>query len=475
MARGGRQLTVRDVCNLLLSVDACLRDWRENVSTVCCILVELYGIQGGLNIAAYNGRSDVCRLLLTDRTLAADVNAFYTVALRHAIRGGHLDTVRMLIRNYGADPKFEDQMGIMERALVCAAENGFTDVLNELLDCGCIDPFYDSTCHNSVLKAAITRGRFDTVRSLFETHNIHERGKDIAATVRSALETLCRDRDAFSLRSSACPYYEGRSERSGQDAAAVLEYLVFYETVEQGKALMADEDRGAFLPLASQRGNVGAVAVLLGLDLSNEYAASHPPPAEDDGGSLHFAFDKGKECGVSSGFVRVRSTTHDSRFRAVIADADRALVKACASGHCGVADVLIRYSNADVHANEDEPLRKAAINGRTKCVDLLLGTHGANVHARYDEALIRAAYHGHLAVVRTLLDNHGADVHALDDQPLRLSVCSNKTHVVDALLNRYGANVRAKNDFVMRWLPFQSDARMLDLVKMAYDREEGRG
>nr|POE77558.1 ankyrin-3 [Quercus suber] len=119
-------------------------------------------IGNALYAATYRGHKSTVKLLLER---GADVNALGCSALEAASRGGHMELIQLLLREYGVDVNM--QGGFHGSALKAAAFEGRTDVVKLLLEEGA-SINAEKSGNGGALEVACSGGYIDIVMLLLE-------------------------------------------------------------------------------------------------------------------------------------------------------------------------------------------------------------------------------------------------------------------------------------------------------------------
>ncbi|KAJ6437287.1 ankyrin [Purpureocillium lavendulum] len=314
--------------------------------------------------AANTGRRDTL-----ERAIETGVRIADHVLLPSAAENGHVDVVRLLLKDGGADVAVTDEGGWTP--LGAAARQGHAEVVEILVDAGA--DMKTGYIGWTPLNVAANSGHADVVRYLLD------KGADIEHRSESGWTPL---------KSASC---------NGHTATVTL-------LLGRGADVRAAADRGwTALHSAANSGHGKIVQLLV------DHGADPAIATVDGWTPLTLAADKGKTEAVRA------LLDMGADISLACGNGWTPLTLASDSGHADIVKLLLDHG-ADIMSPCNHgwtPLSLAAGADRPRVVKLLL-EYGANISATNDagwSALLTAADRGHRDVVEVLLA-HGADVKA---------------------------------------------------------------
>ncbi|KAJ7832151.1 ankyrin repeat-containing domain protein [Mycena olivaceomarginata] len=420
---------------------------------------------GALTLAAEQGHLDIVRLLVKN---GANLNLQGNrgTALSAASGRGHVEIVHLLL-DHGADINLQGEFGT---PLEAASSKSRTDIVRFLLKHGADVKFYTEK-NEPALAAASYWGNIEIVRLLLEhSADVNARGEKSgtpleAASRKSRTDIVClllehgADVKFYTEKNEpalAAASYRGsieivrlllehgadvnvRGEKSGtplEAASSQGKTDIVRLLLEHGADVkFYTEKNGPALAAASYRGNIEIVRLLL------EHGADVNVRGEKSGTPLEAASSQGK-----TDIVRLL-LEHGADVKFYTEKNGPALAAASYRGSIEIVRLLLEHG-ADVNVRGEKsgtPLEAASSQGKTDIVRLLL-EHGADVKFYTEKngpALVAALYWGNIEIVRLLLE-HGADVNVRGEKsgtPLEAASSKGKTDIVRLFLE-HGADVK---------------------------------
>jgi ankyrin repeat protein len=372
--------------------------------------------QRAINCACHFGNLEVVKLLMAAGARVEWQASDETGALASAALGGHLQVVKYLVEECGADASRADPSGATP--LTFAANQGHVEIVKYLLvRPGIIVNAKDE--REMAIKCACRHGHLEVVKLL------------VAAGARVDCQP---------------------SDETGALASAVLGahlHVVKYLVEECGADTnSADVEGWVPLMVAAQEGQPDMVEYLLGRPAINV-------DAKANGG------DRAINCACGSGHVECVKllVAAGARLESQASDEAGALTSAVLGAHLHVVKYLVEECGADASRPDptgELPLMFAVSEGHAEIVKYLLGRPGINVDAKIEQwgrVIHIACRGGHVEVVK-LLVAAGARVEcqATDEEGALMSaVLKGHLEVVKYLVEEAGAD--ASRGDVEGWTP----------------------
>lgn len=351
--------------------------------------------------------------------------------LHYASNGGHLEIVRYLVENAGADPN-EPSYSMMSfiggdvggtTALHLAAAEGRGAVCRYLVEVAGVDAgFPDSEGSTALHRAAVNPNSFDLLDFLGNECgcDINRPGSGGSTPLHCAVHHGNLNVVIFLLDElDSDPQQTNWSEETALHIAAarghdrIVELFLRREVVD---ATTLDENSDTALHIAAERGLTKVVNVFLNFLPASIRQKLVNETTIDGHTALHLAAKKGYFDVVHLLLKEGAATARTSNHR----HARTPLMSAAMGGHCQIVDLLLKESDSDVHAT-DLGFRHALHYGATcKHADVIssLLTHATIGVDTPDDvgrtALHCAAKHGGAEVVVRLLEAK-ADLNLTDD------------------------------------------------------------
>lgn len=348
------------------------RDVVDFIFSLPNLTVDLnLGVGLPLRTAAIHGWVHAIKYLLS--TSSVDPNARPRAglsALSNATRYGHIEVIRLLLKDRRTNVHLDD-----EDALCEAAKRGHLDIVKLLLKCGA-NP---GLIHSFPFRVACANGHIEVARLLAKDSRIK-----IDACDGEALMSTC---------------FYGASDL----VSALLRCRTVDPCIDGCKAIR----------IALERGHLEAARILL---------ADHRIPPSAASSLLISA--------ASSGLSEIVDELLKSGRASASASDQTAIRVACARGHTRTVELLLAVDGVDPSTHGNEALRESAKGGFLDIVKLLLAHPSVDPCAEMSEALVAASARGHYDIVKCLLSDGRADPAALSNLALRLALENSHDEVV---------------------------------------------
>jgi ankyrin repeat protein len=294
--------------------------------------------------AARYGHTEVVKLLLNDKRV--DPSANDNFAIRYAAYGGHTEIVKMLLADDRVDPNNRDSFAIRY-----AADNGHTEIVKILLADKRVDPSADD---NRAIKLAARYGYTDIVKLLLADDRVDPSSYDNFA-IRYAAEN-------------------GHTE--------IVKMLLTDERVDP-----SDVNNYA-IRYAADNGHTEIVKMLL-ID-------KRVDPSSKDNYALRFA--------VYDGYIEIVKILLTDKRVDPSADNNRFIRLAAEEGHIEIVKILLNDKRVDPSANNNYAIQLAAKEGHIEIVKLLLADDRVDPSANGNFSIKIASLNSHTGVVKLLLN-----------------------------------------------------------------------
>ena len=464
-----------------------------------------------LLIACYRGNTDLVRELVVEH--GADVDAHDDDgddALMYAVRGGHEDLVRFLIKEF----KFNANMsrGSDGRTpLLEACIKGHVDFVRELIVKHGADLSAKDNNNYDALLFAVYGGHPDLVRVLIKEFNFNANMSRGCNGRTPLLEASYKGRIDF-VRELVVEHGAGLSAKDNNNYYDALLYAVYGGHQDLVRVLIKEFNFNVNM----SRGRNGCTSLLIACyrghtDLVRELVVEHGADvnAHDDDGddALMYAARGGHQdlvrvlikefnfnANMSRGsdgrtplleacikghvdFVRELVVEYGADLSAKDNNNYDALLFAVYGGHQDLVGVLIKEFNFNANmsrgSNGRTPLLEASIRGHIDFVRELVVEHGADLSAKdnnnYD-ALLYAVYGGHKYLVRVLIKEFNFNANMSRGRngctSLLIACYRGHTHLVRELVVKHGADVDAQDDNGDDALMYSVSGGHQDLVRV---------
>jgi ankyrin repeat protein len=345
-----------------------------------------------------------------------------------AIKEDNILTVMSLVDN-GADINAKDEDG--HTALIVAAKNGHTEIVNLLLNRGADINAKDKDGETALIKAAFN-GHTEIVTTLIEL------GADIPEDITYIIRTMKK-----------------ASWWTDSHTAVINNRLDDIQNVEDQSSPITPLD------LAIMIGNLNAIEYITE---RGSISTSSPTLFNSSNGTnfdINYCLNKAikhKRNEIAMFLLEKGADPNAKKGadpKAQNENGKTALMNASLKGNTEIVNLLLDHG-ADINAKTisgQAALNAAVQRGHTEIVRLLLD-RGADINAKDsygNTALSNAAFNGHTEIVKLLLD-HGADIHAKDshgDTALMHATSLGKIETV-ILLIELGADIPEDTSRIIR-------------------------
>jgi ankyrin repeat protein/serine/threonine protein kinase len=432
------------------------------------------GRMTALIMASYQGHIDIVRLLLRDKDVDANAqdDADGASALMAASYQGHEEIVLALLKNKKkVDINARDVYA--ETALYKASSQGHTKVVRVLLQHDDnLDANLKDADGKTALVAASNKGHVEIVRDLLKHNNVdvNARTKNgstavIEATSLGRAEIL---RELFQRHNVDVNVQDadGRTaliKASSYGNVEIVRILIQHKNV---KVNVAMNDGSTALIKASRGGHLEVVDELL----QHEDVDVNAQDTATGATALTIA-----SCFNHVEVVRALLQHKSVKANVQTNDGTTALHMASTSGHAEVVRALLEHKDVDVNAHRTADsatsLHIASENCDVEVVRALLEHSKVDVNAKMqygNTALIIASDKGHAKLVRALLQHPQIDVHAQCSRGAALHVATSAGHVkvVRELLKHNGLDVNSVESDRFTALRMASYHGHLEIVRL---------